>query len=61
MPKSLIVVTNGALGELPLGLLPTAPSQIDAQAKPLFAGYRERAMAGAQPRRDRDSRRHRRW
>jgi CHAT domain-containing protein len=38
--KSLIVVTNGALGELPLGLLPTAPSQIDVQAKPLFAGYR---------------------
>jgi CHAT domain-containing protein len=39
--KSLIVVTNGALGELPLGLLPTAPSQIDVQAKPLFAGYRD--------------------
>jgi CHAT domain-containing protein len=38
--KSLIVVTNGALGELPIGLLPTAPSQIDTQAKPLFAGYR---------------------
>ena len=38
--KSLIVVTNGALGELPLSLLPTAPSQIDTQAKPLFAGYR---------------------
>jgi len=38
--KSLIVVTNGALGELPLGLLPTTPVQIDAQAKPLFAGYR---------------------
>jgi len=38
--KSLIVVTNGALGELPLGLLPTAPAQIDLQAKPLFAGYR---------------------
>jgi CHAT domain-containing protein len=38
--KSLIVVTNGALGELPLGLLPTAPTQIDADAKPLFAGYR---------------------
>ncbi|MGD0023951.1 MAG: CHAT domain-containing tetratricopeptide repeat protein, partial [Xanthobacteraceae bacterium] len=37
---SLIVATNGALGELPLGLLPTAPSQIDVQAKPLFAGYR---------------------
>jgi hypothetical protein len=28
--KSLIVVTNGALGELPLSLLPTAPAQIDA-------------------------------
>ena len=39
--KSLIVVTNGALGELPLGLLPTAPTQIDVQAKPLFAGYRD--------------------
>ncbi len=38
--KSLIVVTNGALGELPLGLLPTAQSQVDPQAKPLFAGYR---------------------
>ena len=38
--KSLIVVTNGALGELPLSLLPTAPSQIDVGAKPLFAGYR---------------------
>ena len=38
--KSLIVVTNGALGELPLSLLPTAPSQIDVDAKPLFAGYR---------------------
>jgi CHAT domain-containing protein len=39
--KSLIVVTNGALGELPLSLLPTAPSQIDVTAKPLFAGYRD--------------------
>jgi CHAT domain-containing protein len=38
--KSLIVVTNGALGELPLGLLPTAPAQIDSHAEPLFAGYR---------------------
>ena len=38
--KSLIVVTNGALGELPLSLLPTAPSQIDVDAKPLFSGYR---------------------
>ncbi len=38
--KSLIVVTNGALGELPLGLLPTAPSTVDLKATPLFAGYR---------------------
>jgi CHAT domain-containing protein len=38
--KSLIVVTNGALGELPLSLLPTAPAQIDSAAKPLFANYR---------------------
>ena len=38
--KSLIVVTNGALGELPLSLLPTAPSQVDAQANPPFSGYR---------------------
>jgi CHAT domain-containing protein/tetratricopeptide (TPR) repeat protein len=38
--KSLIVVTNGALGELPLSLLPTAPSQVDAQASPPFSGYR---------------------
>jgi len=39
--KSLIVVTNGALGELPLSLLPTAPAQVDLDAKPLFAGYRD--------------------
>jgi CHAT domain-containing protein/tetratricopeptide (TPR) repeat protein len=39
--KSLIVVTNGALGELPLGLLPTAPSRIDPNTKPLFVGYRD--------------------
>jgi len=39
--KSLIVATNGALGELPLGLLPTAPAQVDARANPLFAGYRD--------------------
>jgi len=38
--KSLIVVTNGALGELPLGLLPTAPAQVDVQAQPLFSDYR---------------------
>jgi CHAT domain-containing protein len=38
--RSLIVVTNGALGELPLGLLPTTPSQVDAAAEPYFSGYR---------------------
>jgi CHAT domain-containing protein len=39
--KSLIVVTNGALGEIPLALLPTASSPVDVNAKPLFAGYRD--------------------
>src|SRR5215472_124999 len=39
--KSLIVVTNGALGELPLSLLPTAPAQVDLAAKPFFSGYRD--------------------
>jgi len=34
------VVSNGALGELPLSLLPTEPSQVDGEAKPLFSGYR---------------------
>ncbi len=38
--KSLIVVSNGALGLLPIGLLPTAPHQIDAQAQPAFTAYR---------------------
>jgi CHAT domain-containing protein len=38
--KSLIVVTNGALGLLPLSLLPTAPANIESGNGPLFAGYR---------------------
>ena len=38
---SLIVVTNGALGELPLGLLPTAPAAIDTKVNPLFSDYRD--------------------
>jgi CHAT domain-containing protein len=38
--KHLVVVTNGALGLLPLGLLPTAPAQIKADDEPLFADYR---------------------
>jgi len=39
--KSLIVVTNGALGLLPLSLLPTAPSQAQDGDGPLFSGYRK--------------------
>ena len=38
--KNLIVVTNGALGLLPLSLLPTAPSEVKEDEDPLFAGYR---------------------
>jgi CHAT domain-containing protein len=38
--KNLIVVTNGALGLLPLSLLPTAPSEVREDEEPLFAGYR---------------------
>ena len=37
--KNLIVVTNGALGLLPLSLLPTAPAEIGSDDDPLFAGY----------------------
>lgn len=39
--KNLIVVTNGALGLLPLSLLPTAPSEVKADDDPLFASYRD--------------------
>lgn len=39
--KSLFVVSNGALGLLPLALLPTAPSQVDQKALPLFDGYKK--------------------
>jgi CHAT domain-containing protein/tetratricopeptide (TPR) repeat protein len=39
--RNLIVVTNGALGLLPLGLLPTAPADLKADAEPYFAGYRD--------------------
>ncbi|SFH74020.1 CHAT domain-containing protein [Bradyrhizobium sp. Gha] len=38
--KNLIVVTNGALGLLPLSLLPTAPVEVAADEDPLFVGYR---------------------
>jgi CHAT domain-containing protein len=38
--KSLVVVTNGALGLLPLSLLPTAPVTLAANDDPLFSNYR---------------------
>jgi CHAT domain-containing protein len=38
--KNLIVVTNGALGLLPLSLLPTAPAEVAQDEDPLFVGYR---------------------
>jgi CHAT domain-containing protein len=39
--KGLIVVTNGALGLLPLSLLPTAPAQIETNEDVLFASYKK--------------------
>src|SRR3984893_2227611 len=39
--KNLIVVTNDALGLLPLSLLPTAPSEINLEDDPLFSRYRK--------------------
>ena len=39
--KNLIVATNGALGLLPLSLLPTAPAEISAGGQPAFADYRK--------------------
>lgn len=38
--KNLIVVTNGALGLLPLSLLPTAAADVKTDDDPLFASYR---------------------
>jgi CHAT domain-containing protein len=39
--KNLIVVTNGALGLLPLSLLPTAPAEAKTDDDPLFVSYRD--------------------
>jgi CHAT domain-containing protein len=39
--KNLIVVTNGALGLLPLSLLPTAPAEAKVDDDPLFSSYRD--------------------
>ena len=38
--KNLILVTNGALGLLPLSLLPTAPAETRSDDDPLFASYK---------------------
>jgi len=38
--KNLVVVTNGALGLLPLSLLPVEPATLKADAQPLFSDYR---------------------
>ena len=38
--KNLIVVTNGALGLLPLSLLPTATAEVKTDDDPLFVSYR---------------------
>lgn len=38
--KSLIIVTNGALGLLPLSLLPTSSAEVKTDDDPLFASYR---------------------
>jgi len=38
--KNLIVVTNGALGLLPLSLLPTAAAAVKTDDEPLFSSYR---------------------
>jgi CHAT domain-containing protein len=38
--KNLIVVTNGALGLLPLSLLPTAPAEVKRADDPPFSSYR---------------------
>jgi CHAT domain-containing protein len=38
--KSLIVMTNGALGLLPVSLLPTAPASVATDDEPPFASYR---------------------
>jgi CHAT domain-containing protein len=39
--KNLMVVTNGALGLLPLSLLPVAPAEAKADDDPLFSSYRD--------------------
>lgn len=38
--RSLLFATNGALGQLPLSVLPTKRGRVEADEAPLFAGYR---------------------
>jgi CHAT domain-containing protein len=38
---NLIVEANAGFGTLPLGLLPTAPGQVDTEKRPYFVGYRD--------------------
>jgi CHAT domain-containing protein len=39
--KTIIMVTNGALGLLPLGVLPTEAKTVNPDSEPVFGGYRE--------------------
>jgi CHAT domain-containing protein len=39
--NSLLIVANGALGQLPLSLLVTEPTKLSAQREPQFANYRD--------------------
>ena len=45
--KNLIVATNGALGLLPLGLLPTAPAAVKTDTEVAFLRLSRRAVARA--------------
>ena len=45
--KNLIVVTNGALGLLPLSLLPTAPAEVKRRQRAVVLRLPRRAVAGA--------------
>jgi CHAT domain-containing protein/tetratricopeptide (TPR) repeat protein len=38
--RSLLIVAHGPLGELPFGLLPTAPASLSLETAPLFVNYR---------------------
>src|SRR5262245_36610077 len=39
--KTLVVVTNGAMGLLPLSLLPTEPAHLEANTRPRFSAYQQ--------------------